>query len=270
MDKGETERLNEETRRVWDKIAEWWDDCIGNGNRFQDELIEPATERLLEIEPGTMVLDIACGAGRFARRMAELGARVVAFDFSKQFIKRAQERTPPQSNIAYRLVDATSRESLLELGANRFDGAVATMALMDMANIEPLMSALPLLLKPGGWFIFSVLHPCFQSPGSVRYAEAGEIEGDDIITAGMKISHYLTPKEWQGVGIIGQPEAHYYFHRPMQVLFNMGFRNDFVIDGFEEVGFAEKRNDEKYLKQDYMTERPPVLVVRMRKVDRRR
>ena len=56
MDKEEAEQksrwLNVETRQVWDKIAEWWDDRIGDGNRFQDELIEPATERLLEIEPG--------------------------------------------------------------------------------------------------------------------------------------------------------------------------------------------------------------------------
>lgn len=107
MDKEETEKLNEETRRVWDKIAEWWDDRIGDGNRYQDELIEPATERLLEIGSGTTVLDIACGAGRFARRMASLGARVVAFDFSKQFIERAKARTPAESNIEYRLIDAT-------------------------------------------------------------------------------------------------------------------------------------------------------------------
>ena len=272
MDKEEpgskAERLNEKTRRVWDKIAEWWDDRIGDGNRFQNELIEPATERLLEIGSGTTVLDIACGAGRFARRMAELGARVVAFDFSKQFIERAKARTPAGSTIEYRVIDATKREALLGLGTNCFDGAVATMALMDMANIEPLMSTLPLLLKPGGWFIFSVMHPCFWSPGARRFAEAEETEGEEIITAGIKISHYLTPKEWKGAGIIGQPEALYYFHRPMQVLFNTGFRNGFVIDGFEEAGFADKRSDDRYLRWDYMTEIPTALVVRMRLVNK--
>ena len=139
---------------------------------------------------------------------------------------------------------------------------------MDMANIEPLMSALPLLLKPGGWFIFSVMHPCFWSPGAKRFAESEESEGQEIITAGVKTSHYLTPKEWKGVGIIGQPEAYYYFHRPMQVLFNSGFRNGFVIDGFEEAGFKEKRSDAQYLKQDYMTEIPAALVVRMRLVNK--
>ena len=87
--------LNTEVRRVWDANAEWWDDRIGDGNAFQCELIEPVTERLLQVSPGEVILDVACGAGRFARRMAELGAYVVAFDFSERFIARAKQRTPP-------------------------------------------------------------------------------------------------------------------------------------------------------------------------------
>ena len=62
--------LDKETTPVWDNIAEWWDDTIGGGNAFQDYLIEPSQERLLELKPGERVLDIACGAGRFTRRMA--------------------------------------------------------------------------------------------------------------------------------------------------------------------------------------------------------
>jgi hypothetical protein len=65
----------EEHRRIWNGNAELWDDRIGDGNDFQTLLIEPATERLLAVEPGDAILDIACGAGRFARRIAALGAR---------------------------------------------------------------------------------------------------------------------------------------------------------------------------------------------------
>src|SRR5215208_5382386 len=97
-----TERQNaecpaysDENRRIWDANARWWDERIGDGNDFQTLLIEPATERLLQPQRGDMILDAACGAGRFARRMAELGATVVAFDYSGEFIARARERTPP-------------------------------------------------------------------------------------------------------------------------------------------------------------------------------
>ena len=101
----------EENRRIWTGNAQWWDDRIGDGNDFQTLLIEPATERLLEVQQGDAILDIACGAGRFARRMAELGARVVAFDQSEAFIARARERTGTNAPIDYHVVSAEAAES---------------------------------------------------------------------------------------------------------------------------------------------------------------
>ncbi len=262
---GEWPAHNEETQEIWNTNAEWWDDRIGDGNTFQDVLIEPATERLLEIGPGTTVLDICCGAGRFAMRMAELGAHVVAFDFSGRFVERAKARTPDgMGDIEYHVIDATDREQLLSLGAGRFDGAVATMCLMDMCRIEPLMSALPTLLKPGGWFVFSVVHPCFQPVHTCKFAESLEQDGEVLVKRGVKVSHYLTPKAYKSIGIIGQPRPQYYFHRPLQLIFDAGFRQGFVVDGFEEPGFPEDPEDKRYLRWQNIPEIPPIVVVRMR------
>ena len=44
-------------------------------------------------------------------------------------------------------MDATDAAQLLALGAGRFDAAVCNMALMDMTTIDPLLRALPRLLK---------------------------------------------------------------------------------------------------------------------------
>src|SRR2546423_15629781 len=96
----------DENRRIWDANARWWDDRIGEGNDFQTVLIEPATERLLDVVAGETILDAACGAGRFARRMAQFGARVVAFDCSAEFIARARERTSSDLAVEYHVVDA--------------------------------------------------------------------------------------------------------------------------------------------------------------------
>jgi 2-polyprenyl-3-methyl-5-hydroxy-6-metoxy-1,4-benzoquinol methylase len=86
--------LNQETRELWEQIAPAWDDFMGaEGNSFQTVLIGPATERLLGIQPGERVLDIACGNGSFSRRLAQLGAYVVACDFSANFIERAKAHT---------------------------------------------------------------------------------------------------------------------------------------------------------------------------------
>jgi 2-polyprenyl-3-methyl-5-hydroxy-6-metoxy-1,4-benzoquinol methylase len=259
--------LNAEARCIWDTNAEWWDDRIGDGNQFQIELIEPASERLLGVVAGETVLDIGCGAGRFARRMAELGAYVVAFDFSERFIARAKERTPPaMKSIEYHVMDATDGERLLALGAKRFDAAVATMALMDMAAIEPLMGALRELLKPGGRFVFSVMHPCFDSSHTRKFAEQVASNGRLTIRRGVMVTGYLTPTTYKAEGIVGQPEPQYYFHRPLNMLFDAGFREGFVVDGLEEPAFQTGLEDAAavWWRQPDI---PPVLVVRMRLVE---
>ena len=125
-----------QTAGVWDALADWWDEAIGGGNATQDLLVEPTQERLLDLQPGEAVLDIACGAGRFTRRMAARGAEVVAFDHSERFIARARHHTPPElvPRIDYRIQSADDTSALLALGEGRFDAAVCTMGLMDMAR----------------------------------------------------------------------------------------------------------------------------------------
>ena len=47
--------------------------------------------RLLALAPGTRVLDLACGHGRIANRLAERGAAVSGLDASELFLGRARE-----------------------------------------------------------------------------------------------------------------------------------------------------------------------------------
>jgi SAM-dependent methyltransferase len=154
---------------------------------------------------------------------------------------------------------------LLALGANRFDKAVCTMALMDMPEIRPLIAALPRLLKPGGVFVFSVLHPCFHSAAIQRFAELHEEEaGRHVVRAGVKISLYLSAFARKSEGIIGQPEPQWLFHRPMSALFRAGFEAGFVIDGFEEPALPKGEAARAGVRWDDMPDIPPVLVVRMK------
>ena len=137
--KSEFRELADENRRIWDANARWWDDRIGDGNQFQNILIEPETERLLAVSAGDVILDAACGSGRFARRMADLGARVVAFDYSANFIERARERTPSSAAVDYHILDASKAETLRPLGVGTFDKSVCTMGLMNMPEIAPIL-----------------------------------------------------------------------------------------------------------------------------------
>jgi ubiquinone/menaquinone biosynthesis C-methylase UbiE len=254
------------TAEVWDRLADWWDDRIGNGNEFQDYLIEPATERLLALKPGERVLDIGCGAGRFARRIAALGATVIAIDHAERFLNRARERTTENTErIEYLRLDASNPLALMSLGEESFDAAVCTMALMDMSSITPLISSLPRILKPQGRFVFSVVHPVFNSGTARHVAEQFEHDGEVMTRSGIAVTEYTEPFAYKGFGIPGQPEPQHYFHRPISLLFNTCFKYGFVLDDMEEPVFPREFQSSSSSPFAYsqMPLVPPILVARM-------
>ena len=261
---GEFSTLTDDNRRIWDTNAVWWDDRIGDGNEFQTILIEPATERLLDVKPGDAILDIACGAGRFTRRMAELGGRIIAFDQSEAFIERARERTPASASIEYHVATVESAGNLLG-GVVRVDKAVCTMAVMDMPEVTPLFAMVSGLLSTGGIFVFSITHPCFHSADIQRFAEiAEESAGRHVTRTGVKVSSYLSPSARKTEGIVGQPEPQWFFHRPLSLLFQRGFEAGFVVDGIEEPRLPPAEG-KPGVRWSHMTEIPPIMVLRMRR-----
>lgn len=261
--------LNRQVQEIWDANAEWWDSYIGpEGNSFHRELLVPATDRLLDLQPGEIVLDIACGNGQVSRHMAELGAQVVGFDFSSKFIERARVRTEGTSyadKIEYHIIDATNELQLLALGEGRFDAAVCTMALMDMADIEPLLRSLPQLLKRNGRFVFSVLHPCFNHSGIKRVVEEVDQDGDIVTTYGVTVIRYVGNRPAKGTGILGQPQAHIYFDRTLSDLFGACFKAGLVMDGLEEPTFPAGSVGGRMMSWENFRETPPALVARLRR-----
>jgi SAM-dependent methyltransferase len=257
--------LTRETQVIWDAKADYWDAQMGEGNAFHSQLVGPAAERLLAVQPGESVLDIGCGNGQFARRMAALGAQVVATDFSARFLERARERTTQHAErIAYQQVDATDAGQLLALGTERFDAAVCLMAIMDMTTVEPLFASLPRLLRPGGRFVFVVPHPCFNS-NAVRLAlEEDDRAGELVATYSVKVSGYLTIPPGKGAGMPGEPEPHYYFHRPLHELLTGAFRHGFVLDGIEEPTFDASMTGSRPLSWLNFHDIPPVCAARLR------
>ena len=267
MSSYEFEHLNDESRDNWNTNAEYWDQRMGvEGNDFHLELVEPTQLPLLDLQPDELVLDIACGNGQFARKMAQLGARVVATDFSEQMIVNAKARTGENADrIEFKVVDATSREQLIALGERRFHAAVCTMAIQDIASIDPLFESLSRLLKAGGRFVFSVCHPCFNAnPRMQMLAEREEIGNELVTTYSVKVSRYITPAAHKGIAIVGQPVAHTYFHRPISAIFNACFKAGFFLDGIEEPAFQGLEDDRKGPSWDNFSEIPPMLAARMR------
>ena len=164
-------------------------------------------------------------------------------------------------------MDATKESALLGLGQGSFDAALCNMALFDMAEIRPLLSAMTRLLKPYGRFVFSMMHPCFNNP---HMSQGGDLQylGDECITVYSVIVHgYMSETVEPGLAINGQPKPHLYFHRPIQSLLGQCFEAGFILDGLEERSFPpdEPPGSNPLSWGGNFSEIPPVMVLRVRR-----
>jgi SAM-dependent methyltransferase len=105
--------------------------------------------RVLELEPEMEVLDLACGLGRIANRLAERGARVTGLDATPMFLER------PRLDAAARGVDVEYVEGdMRDLPwVDRFDRVLSWFTSFgyfdDEGNRRVLREARD-ALKPGG------------------------------------------------------------------------------------------------------------------------
>jgi SAM-dependent methyltransferase len=104
------------------------------------------------------LLDLACGHGRLTRELARRGARVVGIDISAALldVARAREMEDPL-HVSYVQADAAS----VALEGAMFDGVTCSFGLSDIDDLEGAIASVARVLRTGGFFAFSLLHPCF-------------------------------------------------------------------------------------------------------------
>jgi SAM-dependent methyltransferase len=151
---------------AYDAIAEWYDEFLRTQPYLFDVVI-PATLGLIE-RAGELrdqrICDLACGQGVMARELARRGARVVAVDVSPRLLALAQaEEAREPLGITYQEDDAQIGATLAE---DAFDGVLCNMALMDIPDLAAVYQTVRRILRPGGWFVFSITHPCVHAPDS--------------------------------------------------------------------------------------------------------
>src|SRR5258708_29193204 len=151
------------SKSTYDDIAEWYDTWVGTHSMREDPYFQ-AVEALMDDVAGRRVCDLACGQGRVARHLADLGAHVVGIDLSAKLLEiaRRHEQAMPRG-IEYVQADAQSLDGEA-FGA--FDGVVCFMALMDIPDLAAALRGVASMLRPGGWFVFSILHHCFHTSQS--------------------------------------------------------------------------------------------------------
>mgnify|MGYP001403961682 CR=1 FL=1 len=101
----------------------------------------------LRIEPGTRVLDVACGAGQVAIPAAGMGARVIGIDIAANSIEQARARAQVEGlDVQFDEGDA----AMLPYADGSFDLVVSLIGAMFAPQPEQVAAELIRVTRPGG------------------------------------------------------------------------------------------------------------------------
>lgn len=155
-----TERISRES---WDASTGWWTGRYSpRGDVNREWVIDPALFRMLGDVEGLHVLDAGSGTGYLARLLSERGAKVSAVDHSLNLLAVARERESlDPRGVEYSEGDLAR---LPQFGDETFDVVVSNVVMQDVVRFREAFRELYRVLRPGGHFVFSVTHPCFERP----------------------------------------------------------------------------------------------------------
>jgi ubiquinone/menaquinone biosynthesis C-methylase UbiE len=235
---------------AYDDIAAWYDTWADSGS-MRDDPFFPSAEALMGEIDGQRICDLACGQGRVARHLAAQGAHVVGIDLSVRLLEiaRHHEQTTPRG-IDYLHADARNLPGIPD---GTFDGVLCFMALMDIADLVPALTSVARVLRPGGWFVFAIIHPCYNPPPS------GEMETPAGVVR--TVSGYFDEGFWRSDARTGPPGKVGAYHRTLSTYVNALTDAGLTLERMREPratnGFAERR--------PVWAQVPAVLVVRCTK-----
>jgi SAM-dependent methyltransferase len=115
-------------------------------------LEEPVVGSLVDPLPPGRALDAACGTGRHARRLVDLGHEVLGVDLTPEMLTRAAANVPEATFVEGDLRSIPAEDE-------RFDLAVCGLALAHLEDPGAAVAELARVLRPGGRLVVSVLHP---------------------------------------------------------------------------------------------------------------
>jgi SAM-dependent methyltransferase len=135
--------------------------------------------RLLGLEPGAEVLDLACGHGRIANRLAAQGARVTGLDATPLFLELAR-RDADGRRVEVEYVEGDMRELPWE---SRFDAVLnwfTAFGYQDDDELRSILAGVRRALRPDGRFALETLSlPALME--RFRPFEVTERDGDFLL-----------------------------------------------------------------------------------------
>jgi SAM-dependent methyltransferase len=201
----------------YDAIADWYVEFTKDWDSEPFALL-PGDLR------GQRVLDLACGYGPASRYLARRQAQVTGLDISAGLLSGARQLEADQ-HLGIRYVHGDAGTTAWWDGVP-YDGVLCNMALMDIDDLEGTLSTIAAVLVPGGWFSFSVFHPCY--PGGAEGSWSG-------LPSWPPGRGYAWEGRWStgGAGVRGKAGAN---HRMLSTYLNAVLRAGLVLAELSEQG----------------------------------
>lgn len=121
---------------------------------------------LLAPLPAGVALDAACGTGRQAARLAELGHDVIGVDANAAMLEVARAKVP-DADLRAGALDA------LPVDDESVDLVVCSLALTHVPELRPVLREFRRVLRPGGVAVLSDIHPTFVTFGGAAVFSTG-------------------------------------------------------------------------------------------------
>lgn len=163
-----------------------------------------------------IVLDLGCGYGYYTDYFRRIGAYSIGVDGAKRMIEIAKDTFIESNFILADLLKPLPYEESM------FDIVFCNQVLMDIESIEKVFTETYRVLKAGGIFYFSIVHPAFYE-GKWQTDESGFEYAKTVFS-------YLTPHKSQN-DFWGKT-AH--FHRPISYYLNAASDAGFVLKHIDE------------------------------------
>ena len=218
---------------IYDKHVQFYLDFVDRNLADENGLWHLLLSRFKEILgdrlTGARVCDIACGEGYLSRFLAQLGPReVIGIDLSSELIDVATRRSNAP-NLSYRVDDAQHLRTFSDASV---DIAVSQLAIMDISDHRALFRSVRRVLGPGGIFVFSTLHPCFETPFHAP-DESPFLVDESGNPIAYVVRRYASEGFWQsgGTGVRGHMGA---YHRTLSTLLNDLLATGFVLERIDE------------------------------------
>ena len=199
------------TREAYDRLAAVWSATTDEGP-YNGFLERPALRSLIPGRlAGAAVLDAGCGSGAQAQWLLDQGAEVTGIDVSPRMVEEAGRRCGGRG----RFLVADLAEPL-PLEPASLDGITCSLALHYLADWSVPLRSFASALRPGGWAVISLDHPCAPPlPGQRGGYFDTELLADTWHKGGVEVTQH-------------------FWRRPMGAVFGAFADAGFVVDRIAE------------------------------------